>query len=924
MGYNKVAVILPGYGLDNLPYDIDDQQAEGLLNAFAAPWHPQLLAELQSAPSWHSCDEFADSELTTLFVIPPISEEYLHGSWLQSGEDAAGVVREVTEREELVAAVLAEAGIAPATGLDADLVADCMALGLAHMLMEVLTQQMHYFTNIDEEILGQHAVEAAKAIVAGENKEAREKLTVAYEVLVEARERFYPVDCYLLDLCLLNAEQANENLAETLAGSTPINLLMEASELAGLNDDILAAIKMGLEKPDPETAARIGLIGGEHSDVAAPLAPLTDWLRDFQRGLDNFDSAVGERPHAWARKRFGFSPLLPQVLKSLGYTTALHFALDDGTYPDGEHSKFSWEGSDGTAIDAISRIPIAIESAGALLKLPNRIAESMQEDMVAAVLFARWPDVKTPWLRDFQRIHSYGQVFGRFVTFDEFAEDSGDPGHNSAYAAREYVTPFLIQGSALGQQRPISRFIQQHQLRAKLDAGNACGSIVRMIRRGEPDSRRSDIETLIDAADEQQPLTPEIATAADQLSTDAVTELATICGATPSKGHGLFAFNSLPFARTVTVDVPAVKGTQTVAAEVPGFGYRWLTADDAGQQKHKAPLATESLMHNGLFELHINEETGAIATIKSFGRSPNRLSTQLAFRFERERDIGIDEEDGEPIRSAYSAMKAREIDVVRSDSQIGEVRVVGDLIDQTDESKLATFEQTIRMVHSSPFVEVDVRFSNMNHFAEGNPWLCYYCFRIAWDDPAASLTRSVFGQAHGFSGERFESPHYLEIASDDRRTTLISHGSPFWRKTGMRQADSVMVVEGEEERHFRYTIAIDQAYPHRAAMHAMTPPLTLPTRQPSARSGWFVRSSAKNVAIIDIRDTDNPNSQIFRLMETEGRAATTKLTLFRNIKSAHKLDLSGNEGEQLAINKGAAVAPVRGYELCDIEIDFGA
>ncbi len=922
MGYNKAAVILPGYGLDNLPYDIDDQQAEGLLNAFAAVWHPHLIASLQSAPSWHSCDEFADGDPSTLFVIPPISEEYLHGHWLQTGEETAGVIREITDRDELVTAVLAEAGVVPDNDLDRELVADCMALGIAHVLMEVLTQQMHYFTNIDEEILGQHAVAAAHAIVAGGTEEAREKLTVAYEVLVEARERFYPVDCYILDLCLLNAEQANTNLGNALGGTTPTNLLIEASQLAEITEDTLASLKPRLKKPDPETAAQIGLLGGEYSDAAAPLTPLTDWLRDFERGLTAFETKLGQRPVAWSRKRFGFSPLLPQILKSLDYDVALHFALDDGTYPDGEHSKFSWEGSDGTAIDSMSRIPIAIESAAAFLKLPNRIAESMQEDMVAAVLFARWPDLKTPWLRDFQRIHAYGQVFGRFVTFDEFAEDSGDPGHSASYAAREYVTPFLIQGSALGQKRPISRFIQQHQLRAKLDAANTCSSIVRMIKRTGPDTRRCDIGALLNALDEQEPTSPKIEEAIDQHENNAITTLAKICGARTANGHGLLVFNSLPFARTVTVELLGTESSASVAAEVPGFGYRWLSTDDVSGRKHKTPLATQSLMHNGLFELHIDENTGAIATIKGFGRTPNRFSQQLAFRFEKERDIGTDGE-GEPIRSAYSAMRASKIDVIRSDSHIGEVRVSGDLIDQADDSSLASFEQTIRMVHGSPFVELDIRLTNMNHFAQGNPWLCYYCFRVAWDDAAAALTRSVFGQAHGFSGERFESPHYLEIASDDRRTTLISHGSPFWRKTGMRMADSLMVVEGEEERHFRYTIAIDQHYPHRAALHAMTPPLTRPTTQPNAASGWFLRSSAKNVAVVDIRDTDAPNTQVFRLLETEGRGATTKLTLFRDIKSARKLTLSGREAEQVSIDSaGSANVELRKHELCDVEVEL--
>ena len=198
MGYSKTVIILPGYGLDNLPYDIDDQQATGLLNAFAIACHPTLLAQSDGMPSWSSCDEHADIDPGTLFIIPPISEDNLYGNWVNSGEPTSGVIRGIGEREELAAAVLAEIG-ASAEGLDTDLVADCMAIGIAHALMELLTQQMHYFTNIDAEVLGQNTIAAAKAIVAGNSTDAKAKLTVAYEVLVEARERFYPCLLYTSD-----------------------------------------------------------------------------------------------------------------------------------------------------------------------------------------------------------------------------------------------------------------------------------------------------------------------------------------------------------------------------------------------------------------------------------------------------------------------------------------------------------------------------------------------------------------------------------------------------------------------------------------------------------------------------------------------------------------------------------------------------
>ena len=923
MGYSKTVIILPGYGLDNLPYDIDDQQATGLLNAFAIACHPTLLAQSDGMPSWSSCDEHADIDPGTLFIIPPVSEDNLYGNWVNSGEPTSGVIRGIGEREELAAAVLAEIG-ASAEGLDTDLVADCMAIGVAHALMELLTQQMHYFTNIDAEVLGQNTIAAAKAIVAGDSADAKAKLTVAYEVLVEARERFYPVDCFLVDLCLLNAEQANQHLIQTLNVLTPINLLIEGQELDKFDANTIAAIQEGLATETPDQEPRVAVLGGEHTNVAAPLVPLADWLRDFQAGMEGFGARLGELPTAWARKRFGFSTLLPQVLKSFGFESALHFALDDGTFPDAEHSKLSWEGSDGTQIDAMTRIPVAIESASAFLQLPQRIAESMQDDMVAAILFARWPDVKTPWLSDFQRIHNYGDVFGRFVTLNEFAADSGESGNQSQFEAREYLSPFLIQGSALGQKRPISRFTQAHQQRARLDAAIACRTITRLIQNtNELDQARAKLEQSLVATDEQQPISDDGTAALTDFTRESIADLAKVCGADTSSNAGLFVFNPLSFARRVDVELPNNAGT--AIAELPALGFAWVDSPSQPETPSRVPLATKSLLHNGLFEVHISQETGGISTIKGFARSPNRLSQQIAFRFENPVQAGADE-DGDPIRTSYSTQNCTNIQVTRCDALVGEIEATGTILDPRDQSRMANFKQVVRVVHGSPFVEVNIELSDLDHFPEGNPWLCYYGCRFAWNDSAAALTRSVFGQAHGFSGERFESPHYLEIASDDLRTTIINHGMPFYRKTDMRMADSIMIVESEDERRFRFTIAIDQPYPQQAALNAMTPPLTVPTGKPAAGpSGWFARLSAKNVVITEYPDSTRPDTatQTFRFMETEGRAVNAKFACFKPATAARKVDFQGNEVQQLVVEPdGSVTIDFRKYELCDVQIDF--
>ena len=131
--------------------------------------------------------------------------------------------------------------------------------------------------------------------------------------------------------------------------------------------------------------------------------------------------------------------------------------MDDGIYPDDEQSQFRWEGCDGSVINAISRIPLAADSASSFLRFPVRMSESMDQDHTAAVVFAHWPELRTPWLEDFHRVQKYAPVLGRFITLREFFERADVPGRLSSFAAGEYLTPFLVQSVAREEADPLSR-----------------------------------------------------------------------------------------------------------------------------------------------------------------------------------------------------------------------------------------------------------------------------------------------------------------------------------------------------------------------------------------------------------------------------------------------------------------------------------
>ena len=96
-----------------------------------------------------------------------------------------------------------------------------------------------------------------------------------------------------------------------------------------------------------------------------------------------------------SRRRYGFATLFRKSDRTVS-RGELHVACDEGCIPTTEQSKIRWEGCDGSMIDATTRIPLATESARSYLRFPSGLAQSMQQDQTAAVIWARWPEVRSP------------------------------------------------------------------------------------------------------------------------------------------------------------------------------------------------------------------------------------------------------------------------------------------------------------------------------------------------------------------------------------------------------------------------------------------------------------------------------------------------------------------------------------------------
>ncbi len=168
MIFARLLVLLPCSSLEDLRLDRNAEEAEELLSAWSALWHPSLIASTQTMPGWFPATEPPQEPAKSLIILPECCQPLLPEAWLDQAEASGAVVlRKLKHRSEMVGAALQSLAGGPST-IDADLVADFLALGFCHFVVKLLTRKHHYSSTLDEDALATVVLAAAVAAVQGD------------------------------------------------------------------------------------------------------------------------------------------------------------------------------------------------------------------------------------------------------------------------------------------------------------------------------------------------------------------------------------------------------------------------------------------------------------------------------------------------------------------------------------------------------------------------------------------------------------------------------------------------------------------------------------------------------------------------------------------------------------------------------------
>ncbi len=443
MIYQETAILLTCQSLDDFPVDHQGDDADSLLACWTALWHPQLIARCEKRPPWYAIDQLPDPAAGRLLVIPRTSQDSIQPR-LAAEWESQGVVTIYgeTSRDQILQQVLSSESGPPVEPALAD---DFMALGYAYLQVQLLTRRMRYTPSMEESVLEASLVSGAKAAVQGDQETARQQLQACFDLLSQERNHYYAADLFLLDLSLVSDRLPADALEQQLTHHPKSNLLITGEQFEPLADrspDLRQRLQSALE------TGQAAIAGGEYGALPLPLLSIETIRGQLRQGLDVFQRHLQHRPRVFGRHHFGLTPALPQLLVHFGYRAALHATLDGGRFPEATQSKSRWEGDAQASLDALVRSPLDASLPETFLKLANSLSESMDMDHVATRVLAHWAGPPSRWYRDLLRVSHYTNALGRFVTLDEYFDQTYDPGLHDQFGPDQYHSPYLQQSVA--------------------------------------------------------------------------------------------------------------------------------------------------------------------------------------------------------------------------------------------------------------------------------------------------------------------------------------------------------------------------------------------------------------------------------------------------------------------------------------------
>lgn len=887
MSHERITVLLPCHSLEDFPVWCRGNEAEDLLAAWTAAWHPLLVATVGRMPTWRGIDRPADGLASSVAIVPAAFDHRFDVSSHEAvAHDQAQIVTSAVRHLSRVEEIAAEAAVVLGVrdrieAVSESIVEDFYAVGLAWLLAELLSRRMRSQSMPDREEFAEELIAAARSAMEGDRDTAESHLDACHRHLETARAHYYPVDVWLLDLLLVASSTLDERLVEEL----------EAAAQSGLPTGLVASgeliEQLGVTRPDVAATLREVVAAGHVEPLGGlwddgPLAGHApeEVLESFLRGRDAWRRHVGSPPLVFARRGGGSSGLVPQLLAALDYEGAIFNLFDGSPLPDPGTARIRWTGSGNAGVEALAKPPLDARDAAMILGLPEKLGQGMDHEHAAVLVFARYPGTASPWYERLRRIATRGSVLGRFALPRTLLSETASASVVVDYGLDAFRPP--LPGDAA----------------TKAGESTSAADAIAAPRQ----AARREAVSLLSAWHRLQELLP--AEPAAPASTGERAAEASSARGGESRGRANGAAGGW-LAR--------------LGRALPGIGGRSQASDE--------------LLENGIVRVRVHPETGGLLSFRRCDDTANRLSQRLTRRITRS-PAGSRWQD--PLeRSDYAEMVADRIGRW-ADAPGDGIESEGRLVDK-DKATVGRFRQRMILPQGSAIVWMDIELELTSPLS-GSLLENYAACRFAWNenDPV-DLSRSIHTVAVPSERTTLHAEHFIELEVDDLRRTgspqqisIFPLGLPWHVRSHAHMLDTILLPPTVSSGRFQLAIGAGRERPWEDAIRLMAAAETADGE--AALGGILSAAVVASPISVDgavritggepVREQDRMTGLRCGLLESAGRRQQARLRLSRRPLAAWRTNAEGRRGAELMLEDGQVLVPLAAHEWAFIELAF--
>ncbi|MBT6642929.1 MAG: hypothetical protein HOB45_07285 [Planctomycetaceae bacterium] len=429
----KITVFLPCHSLEDLSDWLENDDASAILNAWTIAWHPYVLCESDGTPSWASVDLPWTDEEEVIGIVPEgLLERFTAGASPPFGTHQNFLHQDDSEtflpdllalfRNENSTSLQANARQETLSTWQLAFVDDFRSLGLTVLLFERLASRMRSDTLLEQTGFPEAVVAAAKAWREDQSAVAKEKLAEAFQCLESARDHFYPVECWCLDLVLFSGN-TTATLEQELQSPVPFTLLADTETMnsfQGMSGNISNAIRSRVAD------GSMSLVGSVPSKFPFSLLSPEQIERDVAAGKAVCESASGVIPKIFGCYAGPRASVMLPILKRLGYQGVLWSSFDGFPMRSAGASRFQWEDESRDRIEAFEPKVVDARSSAAVLSLSSILSDAMDHEHIVLTMFCHHAGTASPWFTLLRRAATWTNVFGRFCTAESLLSETVD------------------------------------------------------------------------------------------------------------------------------------------------------------------------------------------------------------------------------------------------------------------------------------------------------------------------------------------------------------------------------------------------------------------------------------------------------------------------------------------------------------------